>query len=88
MISKKPLYVKYFAPRNVPYRLRNTGNVPAPALNTPGAFDRFVQMAGTPVSQDASTPGFPDPEQAQRLLALTEELGVRTLATPEIPARN
>jgi mannose-6-phosphate isomerase-like protein (cupin superfamily) len=80
----------YFAPRNVPHRLRNTSNVPARALliNTPGSFDRFVQMAGTPVSQDASTPGFPDPEQMQRLLALAGEFGVRILAPPELPTRN
>jgi mannose-6-phosphate isomerase-like protein (cupin superfamily) len=80
----------YFAPRNIPRRLRNTGNVPARALliNIPGTFDRFVQMAGTPVSQDASTPGFPDPEQIQRLLALADEFGVRILAAPELPTRN
>jgi hypothetical protein len=90
MISKKPLDVTYFAPRNIPHRLRNTGNVPARALliNTPGTFDKFVPMAGTPVSQDASTPGFPDPQQMQRLLALAEEFGVRISAAPELPARN
>jgi hypothetical protein len=90
MISKKPQYVKYFAPRYFPHRLKKIGNVPAPALpiNTPATFDRLVQMAGTPVSQDLSTPGFPDPEQMQRLLALAEEFGVRILAAPELPTRN
>jgi mannose-6-phosphate isomerase-like protein (cupin superfamily) len=80
----------YFAPRNIPHRLKNTGVVPARALviNTPGTFDRFVQMAGTPVSQDASTPRFPDPEQIQRLLRLAEEFGIRILAAPELPTRN
>jgi mannose-6-phosphate isomerase-like protein (cupin superfamily) len=80
----------YFAPRNIPHRLRNIGNVPARALliNTPGGFDRFVQMAATPVSQDASTDGFPDPEQLQRLFGLAEEFGVRILAAPELPTRN
>jgi len=53
-----------------------------------GTFDRFAQMARTPVSQDASTPGFPDPEQMQRLLAPAEEFGVRILAVPELLARN
>jgi hypothetical protein len=57
-------------------------------INTPRTFDKFVQIAGTPVSQDASTPGFPDPEQTQRLLALAEEFGVRILAPPELPTRN
>jgi mannose-6-phosphate isomerase-like protein (cupin superfamily) len=80
----------YFAPRNIPHRLKNTGVVPARALliNTPGTFDRFVRMAGTPVSQDASTPRFPDPEQIQRLLRLAEEFGIRILAAPELPTRN
>jgi mannose-6-phosphate isomerase-like protein (cupin superfamily) len=80
----------YFAPRNIPHRLRNIGNVPARALliNTPGTFDKFVQMAGTPVGQDQSTPGFPDPEQMQRLLALAEEFGVKMLVSPELPTRN
>jgi hypothetical protein len=45
-----------------------------------GTFERFA--AGTPVSQDASTPGFPDPEQMQRLLAPAEEFAVRILAVP------
>lgn len=53
-----------------------------------GTFDKFGQMAGTPVSQDASTPGFPDPEQMQSLLALAAEFGVRMLAVPKPPARN
>jgi quercetin dioxygenase-like cupin family protein len=80
----------YFASRNIPHRLKNTGDVPARALliNTPGTFDRFVQMAGTPVSQDASTPRFPDPEQIQRLLTLAEEFGIRILAAPELSTRN
>jgi mannose-6-phosphate isomerase-like protein (cupin superfamily) len=79
----------YFAPRNIPHRLRNTGNVPARSLliNTPGTFDRFVQMAGTPVGQDGSAPVFPDAEQVQRLLALAEEFGVKILAPPELPTR-
>jgi hypothetical protein len=90
MITRKPLYVNYFASRNVPRRLRNTYGVSAHALliNTPGTFDRFVQMAGTPVSQDASTPGFPDPEQMQRLLAFAEEFRVRIPAAPALPTRN
>jgi mannose-6-phosphate isomerase-like protein (cupin superfamily) len=79
----------YFAPRDIPHRLRNTGNVPARALliNTPGTFDKFVQMAGTPVGQDSYTPGFPDPQQMQRLLALAEEFGVKILVSPELPTR-
>jgi hypothetical protein len=40
------------------------------------------------VQQPLSTPGFPDPEQMQRLLTLAEEFGVRILAAPDLPARN
>src|ERR1700730_7014888 len=78
----------YFAPRNIPLRLRNTGNVSARALliNTPGTFDKFVQMAGTPVGQDASASVFPD-EQVQRLLAPADEFGVKILPPPEPSTR-
>jgi hypothetical protein len=90
MISEKRLYIHYFAPRNISHRLRNTGDVPARALliDTPGILDRFAQMPGRPMSQDGSTPGFPDPEQMQRLLALARKSGVRILAAPELPTRN
>jgi mannose-6-phosphate isomerase-like protein (cupin superfamily) len=79
----------YFAPRNIPHRLRNTGNVPARALliNTPGTFDKFVLVAGTPVGQDAPASVFPDAEQVQRPLALAEEFGVKIFAPPEPSTR-
>lgn len=79
MISNQPLYVQQ--PSSYVF-LGVTMQVHLSGVQT------GVQMAGTPVSQDASTPGFPDPEQMQRLLALAEEFGVRILATPELPARN
>jgi mannose-6-phosphate isomerase-like protein (cupin superfamily) len=79
----------YFAPRNIPHRLRNSGNVPARALliNTPGTFDNFVSIAGVPVGQDGPTADLPDAGQVQRLLALAEEFGVKILAPPGLPAR-
>ena len=79
----------YFAPRNIPHRLRNTGEVPARALliNTPGTFDKFVQMAGIPAGQAEHTFAFPDAEQVQRLFAPAEEFGVRILAPPKLPVR-
>jgi hypothetical protein len=40
------------------------------------------------VQQPLSTPGFPDPEQMQRLLTRAEEIGARILAAPELPTRN
>jgi mannose-6-phosphate isomerase-like protein (cupin superfamily) len=79
----------YFAPRNIPHRLRNTGNVAAHALliNTPGTFDEFVRKAGVPASSDGSRPGLPDAEQIHKLFALAAEFGVRILAPPE-PSSN
>jgi hypothetical protein len=56
-------------------------------INTPAACERPVAMAGTPVSQDASTPGFPDPEM-QGWLAVAGVFGSRILAAPELSARN
>ncbi len=82
MIRKKPLYVQQ--PSSYVF-LGVTMQIHLSGVQT---GDRFVQMAGTPVSQDASTPRFPDPEQMQRLRALAEEFGVRILAAPELPARN
>jgi mannose-6-phosphate isomerase-like protein (cupin superfamily) len=77
----------YFAPRNVPHRLKNTGDVPARALliNTPGTFDKFVQMSGWFGRIWSWIPG---PRADQRLLALAEEFGVTILAAPELPTRN
>ena len=75
MISRKPLYVQ----QPLSYVFLGV---------TPGTFDKFVQMAGTPAGQDESTPGFPDPEQMQRLLALAEEFGVKILVSPDLRTRN
>jgi hypothetical protein len=44
----------------------------------------LVRMAGTPVSQDASTPGFPDPGKIQRLLTRAENFGAKVW----VPTRN
>ena len=79
MISKKPLYVQQPSSYVL---LGVTTQIHLSGLQT------GVQVAGTPMSQDASTPGFPDPEQMQRLLALAEEFGVRILAAPELSASN
>jgi mannose-6-phosphate isomerase-like protein (cupin superfamily) len=79
----------YFAPRNIPHRLRNTGDLPVRALliNTPGTFDKFIQMAGIPAGQGEHSSVFPEAEQVQRLLALAEEFGIRILVPPELPVR-
>jgi len=72
----------YFAPRNIPHRLRNTGHAPARALliNTPGNFDEFIRRAGISAGQEAPST-FP-----QNLLYLAEEFGIKLLAPLEPPA--
>ena len=74
----------YFAPRNIPHRLRNTGDIPARALliNTPGNFDKFLTRAGVPAVGAEPPAPFPDEEQVARLLALAEGFGVKILAPP------
>jgi mannose-6-phosphate isomerase-like protein (cupin superfamily) len=77
----------YFAPRNIPHRLRNIGSVPARALliTTPGSFDEFIARAGIPLLDDQvphpSEP--PTPEQIQGLISLAGEFGIKILAPPD-----
>ena len=78
----------YIAPRDVPQRLRNRGNVAARALlvTTPGGFDEFIVKAGTPIC-DAIGNGLPttlQPYQLAALSALTEEYGVEILLPPGV----
>jgi quercetin dioxygenase-like cupin family protein len=77
----------YFAPRNIPHRLRNRSNIAARALliNTPGTFDEFVQKAGIPPADAAASAGPPDPESVQQILMLAESFGVKILAAPGSP---
>lgn len=77
----------YFAPRNIPHRLRNRSGFPSHALlvNTPGTFDEFVSRAGIPVSL-GHVPLPPEAEHIQKLLTLAEKFGVKILAPPEPPA--
>jgi mannose-6-phosphate isomerase-like protein (cupin superfamily) len=83
----------YFAPRNVPQRLRNLGSVPARAMlmTTPGGFDEFIAKAATPIkeggSPDALSPsaGMPDPSKIHALLELATEYGITILEPPVAP---
>lgn len=79
----------YFAPRNIPHRLRNKGDIAAHALliNTPGTFDELVRKAGIPASSTDSRPGPPDAEQIQSLFQLAAEFGIQILAPPETSLR-
>jgi mannose-6-phosphate isomerase-like protein (cupin superfamily) len=76
----------YFAPRNIPHRLRNLGNVTARAMliNTPGTFDEFVRQAGVPIHEAAIASGPPTPQQVQHILALAEKFGVKVLDSPAL----
>jgi mannose-6-phosphate isomerase-like protein (cupin superfamily) len=76
----------YFAPRNVPHRLRNRGARPARGLlvTTPGGFDEFVSRAGAPIIGGVSPPSTPPtPEQIGKLMALAEEFGIAIIAPPD-----
>jgi mannose-6-phosphate isomerase-like protein (cupin superfamily) len=75
----------YFAPRNIPHRLQNLGNITARALliNTPGTFDDFVRQAGIPFTEDIAPSGPPSPEQLSHILSLADSFGVKVLAPPE-----
>jgi mannose-6-phosphate isomerase-like protein (cupin superfamily) len=73
----------YFAPRGVPQRLRNRGDVPMRGMlvTTPGGFDAFIAKAGLPA--DAPTPAAPPTrEQIMQLVWLASEHGIRILEAP------
>jgi hypothetical protein len=89
MISKKPLYVQQLSTYVFP---GVTKQIHLSGLQTGDEFslNGAAMPSGGAVSlpMDPSTPGFPDPEQMQKLLALAEEFGVRILAAPALSARN
>ena len=76
----------YFAPRDVPQRLRNIGSVPARALlvTTPGGFDQFIAQAGVPLVEGMTPPVAvaPTSQQIGALLALAHEFGIEIIAPP------
>jgi mannose-6-phosphate isomerase-like protein (cupin superfamily) len=76
----------YFAPREVPQRLRNIGSVPARALliTTPGGFDQFIAQAGAPLLAGMAPPvaAPPTPHQIGELLALAQAFGIEIIAPP------
>jgi mannose-6-phosphate isomerase-like protein (cupin superfamily) len=82
----------YFAPRNVPHRLRNRGHTPARSLllTTPGGFDEFISQAGIRLVEGITSPvELPTRDQMAKLLKLAELFGIKILAPPEpSPASN
>jgi hypothetical protein len=76
----------YFAPRDIPQRLRNLGTVPARALlvTTPGNFDKFIARAGVRLipGEALPEPAPPGPEYFEHLLALADEFGIEILPSP------
>jgi mannose-6-phosphate isomerase-like protein (cupin superfamily) len=78
----------YFAPRNVPHRLRNLSQTPARALmvTTPGGFDGFISQAGIRLIEGVTPPvELPTPDQMAKLLKLAERFGIKIIAPPEPP---
>jgi mannose-6-phosphate isomerase-like protein (cupin superfamily) len=77
----------YFAPRNIPHRLKNLGDVPARALliTTPGSFDEFIARAGIPIIGEKYFPSSepPTPNQIQELIPLAGEFGIEILVPPD-----
>ena len=78
----------YFAPRNIPHRLRNRSETPARSLllTTPGGFDEFICRAGIRL-MDGITPPLepPTPDQMERLLKLAAQFGIKIIAPPDPP---
>jgi mannose-6-phosphate isomerase-like protein (cupin superfamily) len=78
----------YFAPRNIPHRLRNLSQTPVRSLllTTPGGFDAFISQAGVRLT-DRIMPLVepPTPDQMLKLLKLAEEFGIKIIAPPESP---
>jgi mannose-6-phosphate isomerase-like protein (cupin superfamily) len=78
----------YFAPRNIPHRLRNPSQTPVRSLllTTPGGFDAFISQAGIRLT-DGIMPLVepPTPDQMPKLLKLAEEFGIKIIAPPEPP---
>jgi mannose-6-phosphate isomerase-like protein (cupin superfamily) len=73
----------YFAPRNVPHRVRNLNNTPARSIlvTTPGGFDEFISQAGFRLTEGI-TPRIelPAPEQMAKLLKLGDNFGIKVIA--------
>jgi mannose-6-phosphate isomerase-like protein (cupin superfamily) len=78
----------YFAPRNIPHRLRNRSQTPARSLllTTPGGFDASISQAGLRLIDGIMPPHeLPTPDKMEKLLKLAEEFGIKIIAPPDPP---
>lgn len=73
----------YVVPRGQPHRIRNVGPQEARAIvvTSPGGFDEFVRLAGTPIDQIQAAAA-PTQEGVTRLLALAQRFGIEMLPDP------
>jgi hypothetical protein len=81
----------YFAPWNIPRRLRNLSPTPVRSLllTTPGGFDAFISQAGIRLFEGITQRVEPPtPDQMQKLLKLAEEFGIKIIAPPQAPPRS
>jgi len=74
----------YFAPRNVPNRLRNTGDTVARVLviDTPGDFADLIRSAGTPLKGTEVSEEPLTTQEIQEAMRLSEQFGSRILIPP------
>ena len=74
----------YFAPRNMPHRLRNTGKevARAIAIDTPGYFADLIRSAGTPLKGTEIPQELLTPQEMAEIGQLSEQFGSRILVPP------
>ena len=67
------------APRNIPHRLRNSGNVPNHYLImfSPSGFEGFLRATAVPAPDDAVAPTEPPAIAVQNVFELASDYGIR-----------
>ena len=72
------------APRDVPHRFANRGDVPARAVvvASPAGLEDFFWEVGTPWDDPTTAPGQPTPDEIGRLMDAAPRYGLEILAPP------
>jgi quercetin dioxygenase-like cupin family protein len=67
------------APRNIPHRLRNSGNVPNHYLImfSPAGFEEFLKATSVPAPDNAVAPNEPHPVAVQNVFELASDYGIQ-----------